>query len=63
MQDSHLEAQPCSATLLYLSGPLLTFPPTPQVHQGMHWVCAMVDLQNRRLVYYDSLKVLFSEGD
>jgi hypothetical protein len=27
------------------------------VHQGVHWVCAVVDLQRRRLVYYDSLKV------
>lgn len=28
-----------------------------QVHQGLHWVCAMIDLQNKKLVYYDSLKV------
>lgn len=29
----------------------------PQVHQGNHWVCAVIDLQNRKFVYYDSLKV------
>lgn len=28
-----------------------------QVHQGLHWVCAMIDMQNQKLVYYDSLKV------
>ena len=27
------------------------------VHQGMHWVCAVVDLQHKKLVYYDSLRV------
>lgn len=27
------------------------------VHQGQHWVCAVVDLQHQRLLYYDSLKV------
>jgi Ulp1 family protease len=26
------------------------------VHQGLHWVCAVIDLQNQKLVYYDSLK-------
>lgn len=26
------------------------------VHQGMHWVCAVIDLQHRKFVYYDSLK-------
>lgn len=26
------------------------------VHQGLHWVCAMIDMQNQKLVYYDSLK-------
>lgn len=43
---------------------ILSMPPTAtalhdalQVHQGLHWVCAVIDLQNRKLVYYDSLKV------
>lgn len=27
------------------------------VHQGLHWVCAVIDLQHRKFVYYDSLKV------
>ena len=27
------------------------------VHQGMHWVCAVIDLQQRKFIYYDSLKV------
>ncbi|GAB4818844.1 hypothetical protein N2152v2_005890 [Parachlorella kessleri] len=26
------------------------------VHQGIHWVCAMVDVTNKALYYYDSLK-------
>lgn len=31
------------------------------VHQGVHWVCAVVDLANKQLFYYDSLLVsLFS---
>ncbi|KAL4421737.1 hypothetical protein ABPG77_002353 [Micractinium sp. CCAP 211/92] len=25
------------------------------VHQGLHWVCAVIDLQHRKFVYYDSL--------
>ena len=27
------------------------------VHQGLHWVCAVIDLQHQKLIYYDSLKV------
>lgn len=27
------------------------------VHQGIHWVCAVVDLEQQRFVYYDSLHV------
>lgn len=27
------------------------------VHQGLHWVCAVIDLQRQRFIYYDSLKV------
>lgn len=27
------------------------------VHQGMHWVCAIIDIAKRRFVYCDSLKV------
>ena len=30
------------------------------VHQGMHWVCAVIDLQQRKFIYYDSLKVASS---
>lgn len=26
------------------------------VHQGMHWVCAVIDIANKRFIYYDSLK-------
>lgn len=31
------------------------------VHQGIHWVCAVIDLQQRKFVLYDSM--LVSEGD
>jgi Ulp1 family protease len=27
------------------------------VHQGVHWVCAVIDLAQRKFVYYDSLGV------
>ena len=36
--------------------PLAPHAPPPQVHQGCHWVCAVIDLANRKFVYYDSLK-------
>ncbi|KAL4452571.1 hypothetical protein ABPG75_008233 [Micractinium tetrahymenae] len=26
------------------------------VHQGLHWVCAVIDLQQKKFVYYDSLR-------
>ena len=27
------------------------------VHQGLHWVCAVIDLANRCFIYYDSMGV------
>ena len=32
-------------------------PAAPQVHQGVHWVCAVIDLKAQQLLYYDSLRV------
>ena len=33
-----------------------------QVHLGDHWTCAVVDLQHKAILYFDSLQVLMQLG-